>query len=311
MGLCSSESNIGADTASSWDEIDESFTDRSMTEEINGKKAIVVSGPQAYKLPGSIGITHLKFCSNEQLSKPLFGSTNTNSDMSQISSQWPGTTAHLVPVTEVTAQLFFGSLEDASNEQKLLELGITHIVSLIGPKHSIEGIKLKHRPMSDHGQTDLKKVITMLWPFIVESQEVGNKLFVHCQSGQNRSATVVLAILMKLKNKPSRLNELYTMVKKKRPIIQINQKYARQLCEMESELFGRISVPKNWMAICAYNMETGTVRFNDEIPSKPFSMDTTRTFKKTKHPIISPLNLLPLKDDAFISDDESLDGSSL
>jgi len=262
MGLCPSESK----PASSLEEIDESFTDLSMTEELNENKAVLFPKRRAYKYPGRIGITHLKFRSDSKLSKVLFASTNPTPYMSQSSSfHRAGTIAHAVPMTEVTTQLFFGSLEDASNEQKLFWHGITHVVSLIGPKHTIEGIKHKHKPMCDNGRTDLKKVITMLWPFIVESQEAGNKLFVHCQSGQNRSATVVLAILMKLKNKPCRLDELYTMVKKKRPIIQINEKYARQLSEMESELFGTISVPENWMAICSYDMETGSVWFNDKI----------------------------------------------
>merc|ERR1719419_2017973 len=122
-----------------------------------------------------------------------------------------------IGLTEVTKQLFFGSFEDASNEEKLVEIGITHIISLIGSANKIKGINHSQKPMNDQGQTDLKEVITGLWPFIVESQEVGNKLFVHCQSGQNRSATLVLAILMKLKNEPNQLWELYTLVKKKRP----------------------------------------------------------------------------------------------
>lgn len=168
------------------------------------------------------------------------------------------------PVTEVTSQLFFGSFDDATNEENLKKLGITHIISLIGNKHPVEGMKLKHKPMNDYGRTDLKRVIKTLWSFVVESQKPFNKLFVHCHSGQNRSATVVITILMKLKSGPKNLKEAYRMVKKKRPIVQINEKYARQLSELESELFGVTSMPNDWMSVHTFCMNTGKVVFLGE-----------------------------------------------
>jgi len=268
MGICSSKRNATADRSYCMDTVDESFTDESTA--IDLKQIVDITLPGVYnKSPGagiSGIITNVKFPSVNN-SKNLFLTESQTSSFkeSQTSSFKRASTRYAVDLTEVTAQLFFGSFEDASNEKKLVELGITHIISLIGPKNKIKYIKHKHEPMNDYGRTELKKVITRLWPYIEESQEVGNKLFVHCQSGQNRSATLVLAILMKLKNQPNKLEELYTMVKKKRPIIQIHEKYAKQLCEMESELFGKTSVPKNWMVLCSYDIETGSVRFNDEI----------------------------------------------
>jgi len=129
--------------------------------------------------------------------------------------------------------------------------------------------------MNDNGQTDLKQMIEDLWSYILESQEPGNKLFLHCHRGQNRSPTVVLAIMMKLKTEPHELYQLHLILKKKRPVVQINQQYARQLSEMESELFGRTTVPEDWMKIISYDMDSGNVVFRGEgeqtVPEHRFS----------------------------------------
>jgi len=118
--------------------------------------------------------------------------------------------------------------------------------------------------MNDYGQTDLKQMIENLWSFILESQEPGNKLFLHCHRGQNRSPAVVLAIMMKLKTEPDDLYQLHHILKKKRPVVQINQQYARQLAAMESQLFGWTTVPEDWMKIISYDMDTGNVLFHGE-----------------------------------------------
>lgn len=166
------------------------------------------------------------------------------------------------PITEVTSQLYFGSYEDALQEEKLKVIGITHIISVIGPSNPIEGIKHMHYPMHDYGRTDLNQLFVTLRPFIEESRDSGNKLFVHCMKGQNRSATVVIGIMMMCHHE--KLNDARRIVKKKRPLVQINQQYARQLSIMELDLFGCSSVPSNWMRITHYDMDTGNVHFNGD-----------------------------------------------
>jgi len=164
-------------------------------------------------------------------------------------------------MTEITSQLYLGSFEDAKNEAKVIELGITHILSLIGPKHPIKGIKHMHRPMNDNGNTNLKRLIKKIWPFVMNSQRPGNKLCVHCLSGQNRSATVMISILMKLKGEPNKLVDVYKLVKDKRPVIQITELYAKQLLELERDLFGTTTMSNDWMKIRSCDSQTGSVLF--------------------------------------------------
>lgn len=181
------------------------------------------------------------------------------SSMSWATSRSDSSSLIPVPLTAITPQLCLGSFEDARNEIDLRERNITHIISLIGPSYLIEGISHEHSPMNDYGRSDLKRVFEKLWPFIEESQKPQNVLFVHCMSGQNRSATLVIAILMKIQRKT--LRDAFQMVKKRRPMVQINSLYAKQLTKMELELFGQNTMPKNWMIITSVNIQSGSVIF--------------------------------------------------
>jgi len=208
------------------------------------------------------------------------------------------TTSHIsttfaLPMTNVTEQLYFGSFEDAKNEIELRAIGITHMISLIGPKHLIDGIEHKHSPMNDYGRTDLNRLLKKLWPFIKESQKINNKLFVHCMSGQNRSATLVIAILMK-KERLS-LCHAFRVVKTNRPVIQINERYAKQLSKMELELFNKNSVPGNWMEISSVDMETGKVCFSGENLCAPAGSvgHLSNIVNRSKHTSMASLGRVP------------------
>jgi len=171
--------------------------------------------------------------------------------------------------TKVTSQLFIGSFEDAMHEEALRNCGVTHIISVIGPIHVIQGMRHGHIPMNDYGRTELKTVLKELWPLIEESQEPEKALFIHCMNGQNRSATVVLAILMLKQEKT--LYKAYKLLKNKRPIVQINESYAKQLLKIELELFGSNSVPINWMETVSNDMKEETLAFVCDSVSQPTS----------------------------------------
>jgi len=177
------------------------------------------------------------------------------------------------PLTEVTPQLFFGSWEDAKNEYEMQSREITHIISLVGQKHLIAGIEHKHHPMNDYGKTDLDSIITKSWAFVEQSQRPGNALFIHCMWGQNRSATIMIVILMK--HHGWSLQDAFRFIKRKRPLVQINEQYAKQLAKMEKKLLGRSSVSKNWMEIRTADMDTGKVNFFGD---SMLSYDDMRSF---------------------------------
>jgi len=152
------------------------------------------------------------------------------------------------PLTQVLPQLYLGNEQDAQQVEKLIGLGITHIISVAGswrdkdlyPKHM-------YIPMHDNGSSNLVAKIDKSYDFAMESQEPGNKLFIHCQWGQNRSASFVIGFLMKSKNLS--FHEAYTLLKEKRELIHPHKKYIEQLRQLDLELYKVHSTPKNFLDI--------------------------------------------------------------
>lgn len=86
-----------------------------------------------------------------------------------------------------------------------------------------------------------------LFLFLVEeAQQEGKGVLIHCQAGVSRSATVVIAYLMK--HTLMTVGDAYKFVKGKRPIISPNLNFMGQLLEFESDLNAgitpRILVPR-------------------------------------------------------------------
>jgi len=148
------------------------------------------------------------------------------------------------------------------NELELKAKKITHILSLIGPRSTIDFVKHEHFPMSDHGKTDVKRVLAGASEFIKEGQEGGNHLLVHCQSGQNRSPTLLIAHLMV--NEKKTLYLAHKWLRNLRPLVHINVHYAKQLLELEKELFHKNSLPSSWMEFGGFGEESGEIVFKYE-----------------------------------------------
>jgi len=167
-----------------------------------------------------------------------------------------------LPMTKILPNLYLGSYDDAINETQLKAKRITHIVSLIGNQSPVDFVQHKHSPMHDYGRSDLKVVLEKVSKFMRLGQQDGNSVLVHCKCGQNRSATVVVAHLM-ISTKRT-LYCAHNMVKRLRPVIQINERYAKQLLRLEKDIFGKNSLPYDWMELEEVDMTTGDVSYKSE-----------------------------------------------
>jgi len=156
------------------------------------------------------------------------------------------TTSYIpLPMSEVLSTLYIGTYDNTTNEEDLRRNGITHILTLIGNQSCVKGVNYKQYVMSDYGKTNIKDVLKEVYEFMNEGQKGNNKLLVHCKCGQNRSAVIVISYMMM--NAKKTLYRAHRELRKIRPIVQINVEYAKQLLELEKELFGESSLPPNWM----------------------------------------------------------------
>ena len=62
-----------------------------------------------------------------------------------------------------------------------------------------------------------------------------NKVFVHCKEGMSRSATIVIAFLMKSMN--LRFDNALKYVQTRRPIVDPNPGFRKQLKELDEKLY--------------------------------------------------------------------------
>jgi len=161
------------------------------------------------------------------------------------------------PMSKITESLYLGSDNDANNLEQLHAEKITHCLSMVARKWSTKTrsvsafrrIIRKCVPMSDLGNSNVTKLLEEkdVLSFMEDSQKGKNKLLVHCQLGQNRSPTIVMAFLMKQNHWT--LHQAWRKVKQKRVIIQPNKKYIRQLRDWDMYLHGKHSTPPDFLRL--------------------------------------------------------------
>jgi len=151
-------------------------------------------------------------------------------------------------MTKITKRLFLGNDHDASDEEALRKAKITHVLSMVARKWNAKqcyDIKRKCVPMSDIGNSNIMKLLDEVLDFMEESQKRKNKLLVHCQLGQNRSPTIVMAFLMKYEN--ISFHKAWRKVKQKRVIVQPNVNYIKQLRDWDMYLHRKHSTPDDFL----------------------------------------------------------------
>ncbi|KAM4617697.1 uncharacterized protein O3C94_021608 isoform 1-T2 [Discoglossus pictus] len=146
--------------------------------------------------------------------------------------------------------LFLGNEKDAQDLNRMVTLNIGHVLNVTThlPLYHVDSGSLRYKrlPATDNSKQDLRQYFEEAFEFIEEAQQEGKGVLIHCQAGVSRSATVVIAYLMK--HTLMTVGDAYKFVKGKRPIISPNLNFMGQLLEFESDLNAgitpRILVPK-------------------------------------------------------------------
>ncbi len=134
-------------------------------------------------------------------------------------------------IHQVTDNLFISDLATTYNTPELDKLGITHIISaMLGlrpaypDKYKYCNIHIRDipdEPIDEHFNTCIDFIDKAM------SDDPNNKVLVHCSLGVSRSATIVLAYLMKT-NKWD-LSTALSFLKNKRDIINPNVGFRQKL----------------------------------------------------------------------------------
>ena len=135
---------------------------------------------------------------------------------------------------EIIKDLYLGNLASAENVQKLKELGIKKVLTLLEgffPEYK-ESDNIAHKIIEiyDYSDVNIIKYFGECLNFIKGNE----KVLVHCAGGSSRSATIVIAYLMWSKKMP--FKEALNFVHEKRYVVYPKPGFQDQLEVFEKEL---------------------------------------------------------------------------
>lgn len=134
-------------------------------------------------------------------------------------------------------EIHLGGLPSLFNEEKLIENGITHILTAvlgIGNKYPKDKFALLNIPIRDVEWEKICEYFDQAVDFIKECEKVDGKIFVHCMCGVSRSATLVAAYL--IKEKGFTAQQAIDYLHSKRKQVDPNQGFRKQLEYYEANL---------------------------------------------------------------------------
>lgn len=130
----------------------------------------------------------------------------------------------------------------ATQDRAVLEAHkITHVLNVTERAgNQWEGIKYLQIQATDGTRFDLAAHFAQAHAFINEAKESGAAVLVHCEYGISRSATVVIAWL--IKHHGMTLKEAFEHTKAQRRVIMPNEGFLKQLSDFEKEVHGKTTL---------------------------------------------------------------------
>ena len=107
-------------------------------------------------------------------------------------------------MTQITDSVFLGGAKEASSFEWLQENKITHIVNVADDCQcyfeNFPAFKYLHIPIRDTENSGISTAFVPVHIFVKRmlSESENNRVLIHCRMGVNRSATVVMSLLVSL-----------------------------------------------------------------------------------------------------------------
>eukprot|EP01006_Ploeotia_vitrea_P012309 TRINITY_DN32680_c0_g1_i1.p1 TRINITY_DN32680_c0_g1~~TRINITY_DN32680_c0_g1_i1.p1 ORF type:complete len:210 (-),score=19.86 TRINITY_DN32680_c0_g1_i1:103-732(-) len=137
-------------------------------------------------------------------------------------------------INKILPHLYLGNMLAAGNEMIMKEHKIQRVLSITTTiPTDFKNITYKRFTVADVASSDLLPLLSEALPFIHQGIENKQTTFVHCQVGKSRSAFFVLAYLMKYHN--MRLSTALAFVREKRPVVNPNPGFMKQLQQLDTQ----------------------------------------------------------------------------
>ena len=165
------------------------------------------------------------------------------------------------PFNAITDDFYLGARPDREQVPALKEAGITHVVSCLGEDVRAKVAFLKEDfqalfiPMHDGMHEDIASVFPAFFDFVRTGREqhARAKVFVHCEVGVSRSATLATALVMQRQRMP--FFEAYCDVRAKRAEVLPNIGFASQLQRLEFDMHPRAHGDQSVSSLARYLRE--------------------------------------------------------
>jgi protein-tyrosine phosphatase len=154
-------------------------------------------------------------------------------------------------ISKITDDVYLSDHINAKRYDELKQLGIKQILSIgseLTPHETTEFRKV-HIHISDHPEEDIKQYFQYAIDFIKQGPTL-----VHCYAGISRSASLVIAYLMKVYNMS--FGEALAFCKKKRIVVNPNKGFRAQLVTYEIDLLEDVDL--------MFNMDTFNLVAKDD-----------------------------------------------
>jgi protein-tyrosine phosphatase len=134
-----------------------------------------------------------------------------------------------------TGALYLGSMAAVHDLDLLREHGITHLVQVLEvpwiPQADDDGFTYHRIDIEDRSSAALKPHLDAACNYIRASLARGDNVLVHCQQGVSRSASIVIAYL--IRDRSMTYDDAFDLVKQRRQCIKPNSGFIKALREWE------------------------------------------------------------------------------
>lgn len=140
--------------------------------------------------------------------------------------------------SQITDNIYISDFPSACNKEKLKEDGITHILCAILGLDAMypNDFEYKNIHIRDIDSQSISEYFDECSKFIDDAIKKDGKVLVHCSYGISRSASMVIAYLIKVKGMT--YDDAYKLVKSKRDIVEPNNGFRKQLMVYALQNYG-------------------------------------------------------------------------